>query len=198
MEPKPKAGKIVALILVLFAFSASAWADTAPFPELGFTFPTSTLVGYGGGLVCSLSDNVCSGLVSGIVLTPEGGACGLPGAVCAENASFTPGQALGTFDLSGILTDGALLGGTMTLNEVTGMVTTVSFTVGAPDSFATSIIGYDGGTTLNGNTFWLLNTNTVAPVPEPGSVLPAGTATALMGALLWLRRRAHCQRPILP
>ena len=58
----------------------------------------------------------------------------------AQSASFTPVSPAGTFDLSGTLSDGAVLGGAMILDEVAGTVTAASFTIGAPDSVTTSVI----------------------------------------------------------
>jgi hypothetical protein len=79
----------------------------------------------------------------------------------------------------------------MTLNEVTGTVTAVSFTVGAPDSFATSVGSQNLVTTPDGSRFQLLGTLTSTVVsPEPSGVVLIGTAITLMGALLWFKRGA--------
>lgn len=188
MEPKRKAAKIVALGLVLVAFCASACAGPiATYPMLVLLFPTSTIIGYGGGSLCSISA-LCGGpspyLVSGVLL--PGGT-----SVFAQSASFAPTQTAGTFVLSGSLADSAVLGGTMTINEVTGLVTTFSFTVGAPDSFTPSILVFEGVDIQGQAAFWDLQIGVpVAETPEPSSVGLIGTGLGLVGALLWFKRRA--------
>ena len=87
-----------------------------------------------------------------------------------------------TFNVSGTMTDGAVLGGRMTVDEIAGTVTAFSFTLGAPDSLTTSVLDYDGTITQGANTFWLLETG-VAPGPYPALslVLPTSTLVGYNG-----------------
>jgi hypothetical protein len=193
---------IVALSLTLLAFRATAYA--VPFPELSLVFPTSTLVGYSGGSLCSGSLLCVQGsplpnLVSGLLLPPTG----VMGPF-ALSASFTPVSPAGTFDLSGTLTDGAALGGTMTLNEAAGVVTAASFTIGAPDSITASLIVFDGSITCgicevngspNGPTFRLVET--AVPTPEPGTAVLMVTTLGVMVIALGLVRRTRRHRAAL-
>jgi PEP-CTERM motif len=133
---------VIVLNLVLF-FSESVHAGPT-YPVLVFVLPSSSFVGYDGGSVCSLTDSSCDGLSSGALLGPGPGYCGSPVADCVESASFSLGTTAGVFDLSGTLADGAVLGGTMTLDEGADTVTAVNFTVGTPYSFTATEITYDG------------------------------------------------------
>jgi hypothetical protein len=101
-----------------------------------------------------------------------------------------------TFNVSGTLTDGAVLGGTITVNEVAGAVTAVSITVGAPDSLTMSVI--DADRPIGGPLpLWLLVPG-VAPVgtyPELGLILPTSTLVGYDGGPLCTNsngRSAEC------
>ena len=90
-----------------------------------------------------------------------------------------------TFELSGTLTDGAVLGGTMTVDQVAGTVTAFNFTIGPPDSLNTSVIDYDAAVTEGANTVWLVSTG-VAPGPYPALniFLPTSTLVGYGGGSL--------------
>jgi uncharacterized repeat protein (TIGR03803 family) len=102
--------------------------------------------------------------------------------LCATTATALSAQTSNTLYVSGTLTDGAVLGGTMTVDEAAGTVTAFSFTIGAPDSLTTSVLEYDGAITQGANTFWLFQTG-VAPGPYPSLsiVLPTSTLVGYTG-----------------
>jgi uncharacterized repeat protein (TIGR03803 family) len=86
-----------------------------------------------------------------------------------------------TFDVSGTMTDGAVLSGAMTVDEIEGTVTALSFTLGAPDSLTASVRQYDGGIT-SGNNTWLVEAGvTSANYPSLSLVLPASTLVGYKG-----------------
>jgi hypothetical protein len=185
------AKKILGTTMLLITLRS---ANAEPFPELNIVFPTDTLVGYSGESLCSLSNLVCENLVTGLGLGPGSQLCGSPVTDCAQNASFSPVLPAGTFELSGTLQDGAVLGGAMTLNEITGAVTAASFSIGRPYSFTLSVITYDGtDTSPSGRSFWLLEVEeATTAVPEPG--IGRGLPVLLVGMALYslaLRRQAQ-------
>jgi hypothetical protein len=102
--------------------------------------------------------------------------------VCAATSAYA-GAA--TFALSGTLTDGAVLGGTMIVDQVAGTVTAANFTIGAPDSLTLSILEYDGGITHGATTFWLLQTGAApGPYPSLSLVFPMSTLVGYAGGAL--------------
>ena len=73
------------------------------------------------------------------------------------------------FSMSGTFTDGAVLGGTMTIDNVAGTVTQSNLTVGAPDAGIFNIIGYSNivPDSEAPNLFWEVQTYVNLGVP-PG------------------------------
>jgi hypothetical protein len=89
-----------------------------------------------------------------------------------------------TYSLSGTLTDGAALSGTMTINNVAGLATAANFILGPPDSNIFSVVEYDNTV----GSFWLIQT--VLTGASPGSypsfslVLPTNTLVGYGGGSL--------------
>jgi hypothetical protein len=125
MEPKRIVIKIIALSSTVLTLTLTLNAAPLVYPLFSLSFPTDTLVGYSGGPICSDS-TLCAGpnpyTVSGL-LGPDS----FPVAF-VTTGNFMSVQP-GVFDLSGTMTDGAVLGGTMTIDEATGLATAINITV---------------------------------------------------------------------
>jgi len=128
------------------------------YPELGLEFPVSSLIGYNGGALCSNNYDsttsgfaLCNGSTSGLQLAP----IAPPNANCAGDTTGSCAQSITaeptahtttttTFQITGSLADGAAIQGTILLDEVTGIVTAASITIGPPDSLIMSVVHFNG------------------------------------------------------
>jgi hypothetical protein len=82
-----------------------------------------------------------------------------------------------TFSVSGMLTDGAALSGTITVDNVAGLVTAANLTFGAPVSKTFSVIAFNG---LNGLSDWAVQidpTGTTTPGIPPDFIITFPTST---------------------
>ncbi len=118
----------------------------------------------------------------------------LSGGVTSNAVVFIINAAGGstTYQLSGMMTDGAVLGGTMTVDEVAGKVTSASFTIGAPDSFTTSITRQSFALTFPAGTQYWAVYSAVAPGPYPSLNLlfPTNTLVGYTGGSICSNSRA--------
>ena len=90
-----------------------------------------------------------------------------------------------TFIVSGTLTDAAVLGGTMTVDNTAGTVTALNLSIGAPDSLNLAAINFDNSITNGGNTFWLVGASGSSSLYPSFSILfPTNTLVGYFGSPL--------------
>jgi len=102
-----------------------------------------------------------------------------------------------TFEVSGTMTDGAVLSGTMTIDNVAGIVTEANFQFGAPNSETFSVVEYDavvGGARIvllqrhRKGRSWLLQTiptgASLGSLPDFNLFLPTDTLVGYEGGSL--------------
>jgi hypothetical protein len=90
-----------------------------------------------------------------------------------------------TFNVSGTFTDGAVLSGTMTIDDVAGVATAANFMVGAPISVTFNVIEFDGA--YPGGNWFIQTIPTGAPVgslPDFNLILPTATLVGYTGGSL--------------
>ena len=91
-----------------------------------------------------------------------------------------------TFNVSGTFTDGAVLSGTMTVDNVAGQVTAANFSIGAPISQTFSFVEHDAAYAVPG--YWFVQTipagATVGSLPDFNLILPTDTLVGYQGGSL--------------
>ena len=99
-------------------------------------------------------------------------------------AGASGGSGVVTLAASGTLTDGATLGGTVTLDQSSGQVTASSLTVSAPDALTASTIAYDNTITQGSTNFWYLGVKAAAPYPDLFLAFPLSSLAGYAGGPL--------------
>jgi len=133
----------VTLGVAPFAIRATASSGLA----VSFASTTASVCTVSGSTVTIVAAGTCS-----ITASQAGNADYAAATPVTQSFTVNPGI---TFSVSGALADGAILSGTMTVNNVAGVITSVNFIVGAPDSETFSVVGYSAA--LN-SSIWELQT----------------------------------------
>ncbi len=99
-------------------------------------------------------------------------------------AANSGGSSVVTLAASGTLTDGATLGGTITVDQASGQVTVSSLTVSAPDLVNASTIDFDNTITQGNTTLWYLGAKGAALYPDLFLAFPVSTLVGYAGGPL--------------